>query len=73
MDSWTECVATTLFSLQSKGKRDRDTNAVHSLLRDRDNFEKILERKVDLAVRGERDVQQKLFQAKAEVEARKLG
>ena len=30
-----ETVATTPFSLQSTGKRDRDTNAVHSL-RDRE-------------------------------------
>ena len=42
---------------------------MHSL-RDRKNPE-ILERKVDLAVRGEREAQQKLYQAEAEVEARK--
>ena len=64
-----ESVATSVFSLQSRGKRDRDTNAVHSL-RDRGNLQKILERKVDMAVRGERAAQQKLYQAEAEVEAR---
>ena len=34
------------------------------------NLPKILERKVDLAVRGEREAQQKFYQAEAEVEAR---
>ena len=44
-------------------------NVVHSL-RDRENLQKILERKVDFAVRGEeREAQQKLYQAGAEVEA----
>ena len=57
-----ESVATTLVNLQSKGKRDRDTNAVHSL-RDRDNLQKIFER-------GEREAQQRLYQGEAEVEAR---
>ena len=64
----TESVATTLFSLQSRGKRDRDTNAVRSL-RDRGNLQKILERKVDLAIQGEKEAQQKLYQAEAEIEA----
>ena len=59
-----EPVATTLFSSQSKGKRDRDTNVVHSL-RDRESLQKILEGKVDVAVRGERVAQQKLFEAQA--------
>ena len=45
-----EPVATTIFSSRSKGKRDRDTNVVHSL-NDRANLQKILERKVDSAVR----------------------
>ena len=48
-----ESVATTLFISQSNGKRDRETNVVHSLW-DRENLQKILERKVHLAVRGER-------------------
>ena len=42
---------------------------MHSL-RDREKLQKILERKLDLAVRGEREAQQKLYQAEAEVEAR---
>ena len=62
-------VVSLLFSPLSWGKGDRDTNVVHSS-RDRENLQKILERKVDLAVRGEREAQQKLYQAEAEVEAR---
>ena len=49
-----ESVATTLFSSHSKGQRYRDTNVVHSL-REKENPQKILERKVDSAVRGERE------------------
>ena len=65
-----ESVVSTVFSSQSKGKRDRDQNVVHSS-RDTENLHKILERKVDLAVRGERMAQQKkLYEAEAEVEAR---
>ena len=62
-------VVSTIFSSQSKGKRDRDQNVVQSL-RDRENLHKILDRKVDSAVRGERMAQQKLLEAEAEVEAR---
>ena len=62
-------VATTLFSSQSRGKRDRELNFVHAL-RDRDNLEKILERKVDLAIQGEKDAQQKMYQGEAEIEAK---
>ena len=47
-----DSVATTILSSQSKGKRDRGMNVVH-LLKDRANFQQILERKVDSAVRGE--------------------
>ena len=55
-----ESIVSTLFrSPKKKRKRDRDQNVVHSL-RDRENLHKILERKVDLAVRGERMAQQKL-------------
>ena len=64
-----ESVVSTIFSSQSKEKRDRDQNVVHSF-RDRENLHKILERKVDSAVRGERMAQQKLCEAEAEVEAR---
>ena len=62
-------VAATIFSSRSKGKRDRDTNAVHSL-KDRDNLRKILERKVDSAVRCELLSQQKVYEAESEVEAK---
>ena len=61
-----ESVVPTIFSSQSKGKRDQDQNVVHSL---RDG-EKQLERKVDSAVRGERMAQQTLNETEAEVEAR---
>ena len=65
-----ESVATTIFSSQSKGKRDRDTNVVHSP-KDIENLQKILERKVDSGVRswgwgwgkklGKRDIPTLLF------------
>ena len=67
-----ETVVSTLFRPESKAKRDRDQNVVQSL-RDRENLHKILERTLELAVRGEKMAQQKLFEAEAEVEARKLG
>ena len=41
-----ESVATTLFSSQTRGKRDRELNFVH-VFRDRDDLEQILERKVE--------------------------
>ena len=40
------------------------------MLRDRDNIEKILERKVDLAIQGEKQAQQHLYHAEAEIEAK---
>ena len=66
-----ESFVPTIFSSQSKGKRDRDRNVVHSL-KDRENLQKIFERKVDSAVRGERErmAQQKMYEAEAEVQAR---
>ena len=64
-----ESVATTLFSSQSSGNRDRQLNFVHAL-RDRENLQKILERKVDSAVQGEKEAQQILYQAEAEIEAK---
>ena len=57
------------FRLAPKAKRDRDQNVVQSL-RDRENLHKILERKDELALRGEKLAHQKLFEAEAEVEAR---
>ena len=67
-----ESVATTIFSSLWRGKRYRDTNVVHAL-RDRENPQKILERKVGLVVQGQKDAQQKLYQAEAETEAKKVG
>ena len=64
-----ETVVSTLFRSESKGKRDRDQNVVQSV-RDRENIHKILERKTDMTVRGEKMAQQKLYDAEAEVEAR---
>ena len=64
-----ESVVSTIFSSQSEGKRDRDQNDVQSL-RDRQNLHKILERKAELAVRGEREAQQRFFEAEADVEAK---
>ena len=64
-----EPVATTIFSSQSGGERDRELKFVHAL-RDRDNLQKILERKVDLAIQEEEETQQKLYQAEAEIEAK---
>ena len=51
-----ESVATTLFILQSRGKRDQEFNFVHALW-DRDNLQHFLERKVDLAIQGEKEAQ----------------
>ena len=39
-------------------------------LRDRDDLQKILERKVDLAIQGESETQQKLYEAETEIEAK---
>ena len=64
-----ESVAPTLFISQSRGKRDREFDFVHAL-RDRDNPEKILERNLDLAIQGEKEGQQKLNQAEAEIEGK---
>ena len=64
-----ESVATTILSSLSRGKRDRELNFAQAL-RNRENLQKILERKVDLAVRREGGAQQTLFRAEAEIEAR---
>ena len=39
-------------------------------LRDRDDLQKILERKIDLVIQGEKEDQQKLYLAEAEMEAK---
>ena len=64
-----ESVVSTLFRSESKGKRDRGQNDVHSS-RDRENLHEIHERKAEMAVPGERMAQQRLYEAEAEVEAR---
>ena len=68
--SWTENLLRQRFSVHSRKGREIDhTHVVHSL-KDRENHQKIFERKVDLAARGEREAQQQLYEAEAEVEAR---
>ena len=57
-----ETVVSSLFESVSKAKRDRDQNVVQTL-KDKRNLHKILERKAELAVRGERMAQQKIFRS----------
>ena len=64
-----ETVVSSLFGSVSKGKRDRDQNVVQTL-RDRENLHTILERKAELAVRGEKLAQQRLYEAEADVEVK---
>ena len=52
-----ETVVSSLLGSVSKEERDRDQNVVQTL-RDRQNLHKILERKVELAVRGDKLAQQ---------------
>ena len=60
-------IKASLLGSVSKGKRDRDQNVVQTL-RDRQNLHNILERKAELAVRGEKLAQQRLDEAEADVE-----
>ena len=53
-----ETVPSSLFGSVSQGKRDRDQNVVQTL-RERQNLPIILERKAELAVRGEKLAQQR--------------
>ena len=62
-----ETVVSSLFGSVSKGKRDRDQNDVQTS-RDRQHLHKILERRAELAVRGEELAQQRLYEAEADVE-----
>ena len=62
-----EIVVSSRFESVSKEKRDRDENVVQTL-KDRQNLHKILERKAELAVRGEKLAQQRLYEAEADVE-----
>ena len=57
-----EAVVSTLFRSESKGKRDRDQNVVHSL-RGSENLHKIFERTAELAARGEKLARQRFFEA----------
>ena len=64
-----ETVVSTLFRSESKKKRDRDQNVVQSF-RDRETLhKKILKVKAEIAVRSEKIVQQKLYEAEAEIKA----
>ena len=62
-------VVSSLFGSVSKDNRDRDQNVVQTL-RDRQHLHKILERKAELAVRGEKLAQQRLFETEADVEVK---
>ena len=61
-----ESVATTIFRSMSKGKRDRDSRVVHSS-KDRHNLQKLLDRTVDSAVRGDIMAQQKMCEAEVRI------
>ena len=64
-----ETVVSSLFDSVSRRKSDRDQNVAQTL-RDRQNLHKILERKAELAMRGEKLAQQRLYQAEADVEVK---
>ena len=56
-----------LFDSVSKGQRDRDQNVVQ-ISRDRRNLHKVLERKAEFAVIGDKLAQQRSYEAEADVE-----
>ena len=64
-----ETIVSSLFESVSKEKRDRDQSVVQTL-RDRQHFHKILERKAELTVRGEKLARQRFFEAEADVEVK---
>ena len=66
------CIKEICATVVSKGKKDRDQNIVQTV-RDRQNIHKVLERKAELAVRGEKLAQQRSSEADAEVEIKNLG
>ena len=66
---WMENLLLQPFSLLSQKGRERSRSKRRAFL-ETENLQKILERKVDSAVRGERKAQQKLCEGEAEVEAR---
>ena len=57
----------SLFKSVSKEKRDRDQNVAQTL-KERQNIPKILERKAEMAARGEKLAQQRSYDAEADVE-----
>ena len=57
-----ETVVSSLRGSVSKEKRDRDQNVVQTF-GDRQHLHKILEQKAELAVRGEKFAQQRLYEA----------
>ena len=59
----------SLLGSVSKMKRDRDQNVVHTS-RDRQTLHEKPERKAELAVQGEKLVQQRLCEAEADVEVK---
>ena len=62
-------VVSSLFGSVSKDNRDRDQNVVQTL-RDKQNLHKILTQKAELAVRGEKLAQQRLYEGDADVEVK---
>ena len=64
-----ETVVSSLLGSVSKRRRDRDKHVVQTL-RDRQHLHKILERKAELTVRGEKLAQQRLYEAEADVEVK---
>ena len=68
MRTWVVKQLFQVFSV-SKEKRDRD-QIVARTLRERQNLQKILKRKAELAVRGGKLAQQRLYEAEADVEVK---
>ena len=64
-----ETVVSSLLKSVLKVKRVRDQNVVQTL-RDKQNLHKIFERKAELAARGEKVAQQRLYDAEADVEVK---
>ena len=67
--SWTDNLLQQPFSVHSPKGKEIETQMM-CIRWETENLQKILERKVDLAVRGKRVAQQKMFEADADVEVR---
>ena len=67
-----ETIVSSLLRSMSKGKRDRNQHVVQTL-RNRQHLHKILERKAELATRGEQPAQQRLYEAETDVEVWSTG